>query len=1437
MGRLPGSGVMCKALKDSIPYKSQRKSLVSLASNSRSGKVIIDGFRVYAYINQSMASSKSRDTSNPEEFSTTLRIGLVGRIFYLACHQHERFRIGSADDCKLAIDGEGIANEHCEIERVDETHFIVRALGIASLDVTYEEYPHGVATPSRVTLRKDGVAPSEVSLLSPFGIEFGSLELSIAVVPDSEADGFEEVMINRDNTPAPYVLTQRRKKNSSRGEATPTTTSRAETDPALGRNESAPVEADLVPVQADLVPAQTDLVPAQTDLVPAQTDLVPAQTDLVPAQTEPVTDQTVPVTAQAEPVTAQTEPVTDQAEPDIDTVPRRARSILPSPAMPVPRSGHYVDEETKGAAKEAMPFSLPVNVDPVIPPEESGQAVFGSPVGRGTALGSSKLLIPAALSLCLILAVGFGWFALRKPTSLSDRVDLYKKVEAGDFSAMATLGLSLVRGERAAGLEIEEGIRLIKASAQAGDPFGHLALGWLHSEGYAALPSLPVDAKEETSNPEWRIAIELGLEEKAAESDDPRWWSLTCLALKAVQGKEFSKSQALLEKASELGDLEATLLLAENASTSLVRTQWLQRLDADARSAANADSVFASRLLGELHAVHDYEKADPEFGRKQLEEAADRGDPVAQLYLADYHDEQKQPEIAFQRTHQAADTGFLPAKTALAERYLHGIGTDAQPYLAVTLATEAMTGGDKDAVRVLALAYAEGKGAEPDLDRAIGLLQDLADRGDRDASVALGKLLDKAGRGHEGVSYLRPAAETGDLEAAYNLGLVLIKSNLGADQEEAARWLEKVAVQGSEEAMSSDAISLLADHLDSPDREIRNPERVVQLLQPRAEAGDHKSALRLCEYLITGRAIAADPLTALNLAKKASAAGETRAFFQLGELYEKGAGTQKPDPVAALREYQKALAAGDERIFERFPGLIDGKQVVSDFVASWSQPSPSVTTAYLAESVEAYFHLNKPDAALIGSLESGLRQVWPDRSVEVKPAQSSTLEALDHIRVSLPYEFLFSLDEWWAGGDATAMVDLRQQPDGSWKISSFRETDQNWSTLEPKRENFELRNGALANSRSVFPVILPEDTTYDDVKLPNGQVFRVKALPFSDKFGNGIPLLPISVRGDLIVFSRLSTGGEILLPSAHFESESLESFSTMIDEQSADVFKGFADQLVSIPNSRDPRTASLMASANRGDHESEALVGESYYDGFGGFPVNRVEALKWFLKSARGEDPLGRLWIALMAEKDGIQVSGAAHDFYNEALPRLNALVARPDAKGHHVRAYVECWFGLHNISLHAPEQRELLERAIAAGDLRAKLLLGDSLLTSNISEGIGYVRDARDGGCATAGKALAKYYLGPGNDPRLAPALLRTAAKKHDPEAQIMLSERLAETDPMEAALWLQLGLQNAVQLKDEVREAQARQAIDGLKSIIGEDRLERAKSFLEDKNIRLGQ
>jgi len=285
------------------------------------------------------------------------------------------------------------------------------------------------------------------------------------------------------------------------------------------------------------------------------------------------------------------------------------------------------------------------------------------------------------------------------------------------------------------------------------------------------------------------------------------------------------------------------------------------------------------------------------------------------------------------------------------------------------------------------------------------------------------------------------------------------------------------------------------------------------------------------------------------------------------------------------------------------------------------------------------------------------------------------------------------------------------------------------------------------------------------------------------------------------------------------------------------IYDHLAGQIVQEPNHSDPATAAILEAARRGDHEAEALVGERFYDGLGTFPVNRVEALKWFVKSARGGSPLGRLWIATMTSKGEIGASDPPLTLYRRALPDLVQIVAGNNAKAPYWRASAECYAGGEGVSLGARQPKGLLERAIGLGDPRARLLLGEYLINSNDISGVGHLRYASDARCATAATALAKYYLGRGNEPKLAPKLLRTAAVKNDIEAQFLLGSCCAKgtgemADFSEAAFWLQLGRWNAVRLADLKREAQLHEAIKMLEPTIGKDLIRIAATYFEKKN-----
>lgn len=1312
--------------------------------------------------------------------STTLKIRLAGRDIYLACRRRERFCVGSAVDCKLSIDGEGIAAEHCEIERVDGSSFLVRSLGGAALTVTGVD-PSFADLPARRIVLGDGHA-KEAEVSSPFILELGPVEVVASLVDDSEAEGFEEVEKDQEDHASPtYVLYQRSKKRSIEDDS--------------GGSDSASA--------------------SPPDRTSAE---------------EPSTAQWSPPPP---PPPAKSPPSRPTSPTSGRSLVRRTGPIVFACAIPALRYGALAavapGSFTGGAAFAYE--SAGVSGIGAIPLPSRGEKKTRRTRVRRSVTVSSGVFLFAAIVLSLACAGGYGWFEWRKFTLPTNPAMLREKIAEGDTSAMATLGLSLLRGEWGAKLDTAEAIRLIEDSAGTGDPFGQLALGLLQSEGYSTSQDAVAGGETPRGIAAWRRAFQSGLDSRADEAGDSRWWTLTGRATLAVEGADSEKARDWLLRADRRRYPEAAALLASVSGDEVEKAKWYRRAEENSRREVRRESAFARRLLGELHRNEEFAEADPYFGADEIEGAAKAGEPRAQLLWGALLDESGEEDEAFQWLERAAQAGLLQAKGALAGRYLTGIGTPAQPRLAVSLAEEVGAAGELSAFRVLATAYAKGIGVEQNTERAIRFLSGLAEGGDTDAAAELGGLLTEAGRGDEAVAPLRSSAEAGDMDAALSLGRILSTRSDDASHTEAVMWLEKALEEGRTEAALP-----LADALDHPDRSHRDPARVVTVLQSLADRGDHLSALRLSRYLLEGRGVEADPTKAFFLVKKAADAGEKSAFFALGELYEQGAGKIMASPAAALDAYRKAIEAGDARVHQRFPGLAGVPVVATSFMKSWESPTPSDTSAFLADTVEVYFHLEKPDAPRIASLESGFRQVWKQRTVKTGTAENVSLEALDHIRLEVPFQFILSREHWSVGGKGRATMDLRLKGTDDWRISRFTEKVEEWE-FDPGRPNFDIGQDSGANSRRVFPALTQAEATYDLANLPRGQVDQVKAFPFADKFGGRHTLLPISLGDEVIAFSRIVAGGEVLLPVSHFDSSVLVRIESLADGQSFEAYEQLFAQLIQGPDRADPKAAALLAAAEGGDHEAEALVGEQFYDGLGTFPVNRVEALKWFVRSARGKSPLGRLWIAVMTQSGEIYSSTPARDLFREALPDLAPIIARSDAKAPYWRATGECFAGGENVSLGARQPRELLDRASQRGDLRAQLLLGETLLESNTIDGIRYLRYASDGGCATASTKLAIYYLGPGKDPRLVPDLLRDGARKNDIEAQILLGVHLAPTDPAEAAFWLHLGLHNAIQFANKNLEVRAREAIREWQPTIGDDHSRRATNFLAKKNKKLGR
>jgi TPR repeat protein len=1267
--------------------------------------------------------------------STTLKIQVAGQDFFLACRRRERFCIGSAPDCKLSLDAEGIAAEHCEIERMDAERFFIRPLGGNAVTVNGE------------------VAGVE-AVASPFDLGLGPFTFSVEMVADEVAAGFEVAQIEEGGRRVPYLVRYKRSRGENEG---------AHTGGGI-RQKSAAADSPR--------PSQHHHRPRSA------------------------------------------------AIPSIRFGSRaRNRSLKGTLATNVRSEGG--DRSTKESEARVTPSfqSIPFPStsrgyrSPPRPPSELRKASVG-------------LVATFIVLLAVLGAGGVGWFAWRAYI-VPQRPDLLMfKANEGDVTALATLGLSHLRGEWGANFDFPKGRAMIEKAAEEGDPCGLLGAGLLSNDGLS-LKGAPENLNEAALG-FWRRALEAGALKVAAERNDARWISLAAFAEWKVTGTIANETLALLDSAIEAGYPNGALVRAEIEDAPEKKEPWLSLADDFAQKAGKRGSVHAIAITGHLHTAAVFPEADPRFGREQLAKAAEAGDPIASYQLAGLLVEERDAKEAFLLASFASDAGLVHAKALLGEFYMTGSGVAPDPVKGYALGEEAAAAGSVKGMAVIARSYGSGSGTRRDPDQAIRIWRRLIEAGRVEFSAELGNFLANEGRKPEAIEPLRSAATSGDAEAALLLGRILAENHTDEILHlEAVKWLE-MAVK----AEVTNAAVALASVIDDPAREKRDPEGAFKLLRRLTDDGDMKSAIRLADYYVEGRGVAKDATKALLLLQRAAEEGESMAHFPLGRLFERGTESISASPVRAFECYAKAMEAGDDRLSSRFPSLVSGGEVVRKFVKSWESEDLRDTIGHLAPEVSEYFHLVRPDAVQIASIERGFRQTWPSRIVETDEIEAVNLVAIDRIEFRVPYRIQFSRANWAVSANALATVEIVTTEAGIPQIAGFQEKVNEW-ILEPGPDRFEPPLSDVVSTRGIFPAIPLSESEFDVANLPRKSLDWVKAQPFADKFGKRHARLPISIAADVVTFVRLPEGGEMLLPVSHFEESVLTNIQHVADGQSLEEFDEWSRALITGPDLSDPATAAILRAAESGDHQAEARVGEAYYDGLGTFPMNRPEALKWFIRSARAKHRLGVAWIAVMTRSGEIQSTKTAADQLEEASFEFATAISQPGANAFDWRCTAEWFAEQQGLDFGDRQPRELLERAIELGDDRALILLGSHQLQSTPIDGTRLLRYAADRRCATASTMLAKYYLGRGNDPRLVPALLRLAANKGDTEAQLLLGEFLANggtgiAQPLEAAFWLEFALQNAVALAEKTREVEVRAAIRTLADRIDEDHYRRVRNYL---------
>ncbi|GHB28137.1 SEL1-like repeat protein [Salinicola rhizosphaerae] len=307
---------------------------------------------------------------------------------------------------------------------------------------------------------------------------------------------------------------------------------------------------------------------------------------------------------------------------------------------------------------------------------------------------------------------------------------------------------------------------------------------------------------------------------------------------------DLQRSELWLQRAQRAGHPSAQQALART-----YRTSGEQGNIDDLIRAAQMGEVPAMADLGRAYLRGDGVRANYSSARKWLSKAADAGHPGATASLGRMYQEglgvdinkaraanyferavaaghvgaeadlgemllhgngvPANPQRGVQLLTRAANAGHGSAGVTLGEAYLNGTGVAADPEKGVRYLERAANAGDDNAQRVLGLAYLDGNGVKRDGERAVKWLSRAADRGNVSAQAALGSayLEGQAGIAQDverGKQLLTAAADTGHAGAEAALGRAYLSGEvLPRDPHKGAELLVKAAKQGHQSARLS----------------------------------------------------------------------------------------------------------------------------------------------------------------------------------------------------------------------------------------------------------------------------------------------------------------------------------------------------------------------------------------------------------------------------------------------------------------------------------------------------------------------------------------------------------------------------------------------------------------------------------------------------------
>lgn len=253
--------------------------------------------------------------------------------------------------------------------------------------------------------------------------------------------------------------------------------------------------------------------------------------------------------------------------------------------------------------------------------------------------------------------------------------------------------------------------------------------------------------------------------------------------------------------------------------------------------------------------------------------------------------------------------------------------------------------GDPVSMVLAAQLLSEGRGTSRNLPAAKRWYEAAAAKGNADAMLALASMKlsapdDRTEAKIDALPLLRQAAQKGNAQAAYNLGLLYLEGDVAPkDPSIAAEWFRKAADKDQ-----ADALYALAIMYREGNGVPRDAIESARLLLQASEIGNVVATTEYAIAVFNGYGMPKDEERAAALFRKAALAGNAIAQNRYARMLAAGRGVNEDKPQAvAWYEYAQAQGSGkDAELDKVVSGLTPDERAKADaLLKKWKGDNPS----------------------------------------------------------------------------------------------------------------------------------------------------------------------------------------------------------------------------------------------------------------------------------------------------------------------------------------------------------------------------------------------------------------------------------------------------------------------------------------------------------------